>query len=219
VTASSNFFQKRNAEKKRWRLIRERAAAKRLRDGISEPEETKTEKKKPPRVIVHPGDIFGLLTVVEQRPSDGNGNARALFRCSGGSPDCAKDFVMRVSNVRNNMKSGWCSCAPCYHAEGGAEIWKQQREPLAVKWARRPVPTVLPPPDEAELVKRIVAMIAGRHKGVKVTTTAELQTKLNEPRTALRRALRRAQTEGLIRCKRTRVANGYVLNKDDDIFS
>jgi hypothetical protein len=214
---SSNYFQKLNANRKKWRIIRERAAAKQLREeGIPPNEEEKNTSKKKAESI-YPGDVYDKLTVIEQRPSK-RGYAMALFRCSGTSVDCAEEVVMRVSSARYNLKkSGWCSCAPCYHAAGGAGIiWKQK----AVQKKTPQLPTRATEDEQStaidleRLVKqRVVAFIEGRPSFVKITTLDELRETLKEPRPKLIKALLQAQADRSIERKRTRWATGYVLSK------
>lgn len=210
-----NVFQKLNAKRKKWKLIAKRTKEKHLREGTVPTKPTKKKIPKPPVIAVYPGDVFDKLTVVEPRPSSMGFTDVALFSCSGGSPDCAKEVITRISRARSNLKSGWCSCEPCYRAEGGIEIWKQKRAPaLEIKVSRpEKLKIALPPiaPVDLEPVKkRILEFVAGRHAGVKVTTVSELQNALKESRTMVTQALVQLHADGLLRFKRTRYANGYV---------
>ena len=71
------------------------------------------------------GQRFGLLTAVSEIGRDERGNLKWLFRC-----DCGREVRWRVSTARSNAKNGWCSCAECYWAAGGAEVFSKKANDL-----------------------------------------------------------------------------------------
>jgi hypothetical protein len=70
---------------------------------------------------------------------------------------------------------------------------------------------VLPGEAERAIVERIVKFISGRPASVKVTTLVEIQKETNFAKTLVREAVQRARSQGLIKFKHTKNANGYVL--------
>jgi RecA-family ATPase len=70
---------------------------------------------------------------------------------------------------------------------------------------------VLPGEAERAIVERIVKFISDRPVSVKVTTLVEIQKETNLAKALVREAVQRARSQGLIKFKHTKNANGYVL--------